>query len=551
LAHSIAQAALEVRPDKDAAEILGVETARKAAAGFDARSVKVVETDELRRVVAQIFRDSGRADVAERYILFARNASELLWKMSVSETHASGADAANETTSGRPWDRRRLVESLRAAGIAADPAGEAARAVERQLVALNRRLVSPALIHALTVLTLQDLRLDQRAYSARRVGVPVTQKSGVETAAPTLFANATRAYWLQTVHSAAITAAIQANQISLAPWPPIPVVHEAAAAPVGEPIVFCDLRRAEMELRDEPRSAAVLLPADNSADRLAVARRLTSPRAAAPGTGGCEVWLRKPAEALRAETESRRNRVEWAPTVTLNLCALMGRERAASSASVFERAALGVTPAVRALREREEHWGLSPVRGRNLPVALAGLWQAAALLTERVFEADRSSPKTAETALVACEHLAAAIAAAREATDLRLVLSADVPQEAALELRNADLAHFAKDGCPAVTPAFAPETYGIGTSLSGDENRSTVEVLLRFLNRAGGLFELPPALLLKVPLGEESSADLWHDLLSAAADAGLTRLKFERGGSRAGLRKFIRQLASSARSLFD
>jgi len=76
---------------------------------------------------------------------------------------------ANSTVVGSPWDRRRLLESLRSAGVARDPAGEIAREVERRLVGLGQERISAALIHALASLLLSGRAMDVRPYSARRL----------------------------------------------------------------------------------------------------------------------------------------------------------------------------------------------------------------------------------------------------------------------------------------------------------------------------------------------------------------------------------------------
>ena len=100
----------------------------------------------MRAFVLKLLRETGNARIAEAYSEHSRAASSLLWRIRVADPALLAAGS-----NGQPWDRRRLLESFRSAGIARDPAGVAAREVERRLVALGQERVSPALIHALAM----------------------------------------------------------------------------------------------------------------------------------------------------------------------------------------------------------------------------------------------------------------------------------------------------------------------------------------------------------------------------------------------------------------
>lgn len=567
LRQSLARAGAEagVWPPAGEAEEFGKKAAAVIADELARRLPEVAPTEEIRRTAVRVLRECGLEIAADTYLGHARKTAELLWQLRVSEGPPPNNKATGKNTAGgTPWDRRRLAEALRASGIAPDPAGETAREVERQLTVLGRRCVSPALVHALTVQVIGERNLDPRPYAARRVAVsftdattPMTATAEANKAAVSPLENTLQAYWLQVVHSPATVEAVRANRLCLAPYPPLPQGSAATTlpSPAGTEIFLApvDPLTAGTEAR-RPKSGNNLwrLQAKGAKQREEAARQAAAwpavkqkSRPFLAGETGLEVWVQPPASGW-----SSGGGPPPAAPISLNVCGLLVREGVRDRKGAAEKQARAFSAAVRAHREREEYLGFSPVRGRLLPVAAAGLWNAAAWLQGLPFDSPAPTTGNADTAAFLVESLAAAAAAAREATELRLVLFAEPPPAAARTLYRNDRAFFARDGL-----RFADEKEGGGyrtdISLTGREDRRFVEELASFLRRTARSLVLPPALNLTVPLGTERSADAWHALFAAAAEQGVARLRLRPGGCRAALRRVTRALFSGVDSLFN
>ena len=191
-----------------------------------------VSTADLRATIAATLREISSI-AAESYTGHARNTAQLLWQVRVIEPAMP-----RDGSAGMPWDRRRLIESLLQSGVALDIAGRIAREVERQLVALRRIIITPALIHSLTALALNPVEFGARAYLARRVAfsaltfTDATNQKPVPKILPATDA-ALEQFWLQCVHSAPVIHAVEQNLLALDPYPADDEIRTDAFAPQG------------------------------------------------------------------------------------------------------------------------------------------------------------------------------------------------------------------------------------------------------------------------------------------------------------------------------
>jgi len=162
----------------------------------------VVRTADLRAFVTQTLRSMNFEAVADAYQQHTRETLAFIQRVRVVEPEMPRMDNA-----GLTWDRRRLSESMRASGIAPDLAGAIARGVERRIVTLELELISPALIHALTMLALPHDAFGARAYGSRRVAFAASQhlphvNAHLEGRDPLPSDGiALQQFWLQGVHS--------------------------------------------------------------------------------------------------------------------------------------------------------------------------------------------------------------------------------------------------------------------------------------------------------------------------------------------------------------
>jgi len=114
------------------------------------------------------------------------------------------------------------------------------------------------------------------------------------------------------------------------------------------------------------------------------------------------------------------------------------REALRDQARATVRLAQMVGVAVQAHREREEYFSLSPIRGRQLPVAIAGVWNAAAWLLGEDFECRQVTRNARTLAATLVSVVRNAVETMRNETGMELVLTGTAPHEAAQQLWRRD-----------------------------------------------------------------------------------------------------------------
>lgn len=536
LAASVTRAALSAgdHDTLEAAEAFGHEVSLAVAEFLAREGPATPSTADIRQMTQKLLRGMPFPGTAETYTDYARNASSLLWSMRLVD--GPGGE-------GVPWDRRRLLESLRAAGVARDPAGEVAREVERRLVALGETRISAALVHALAELALSARSIDTRLYAARRVAatfaVHVPRYDAVAARANPLPAGgpALRAFWLQAVHTPEISAAARDSAFALEPFPADPQDWR------GGPPAFdaaCDPLRAETAQRLRDWSAGTAgepwLCADEKTRIGAVAKLLAEwnedERKETVPAGALWLMLRRRPSISPAKPGTS------ALPVTLNVGGLLVREAVRDPQRATVRLAQLAGLAAQAHREREEYFGLPVVRGRELPIAAAGLWNAAAWLCGKPY--DKTEPhedlRAVAGALVGALH--SAITTLRSETGMQVTLVSEAPHAACAALWAADREHFARDGLN-LDPAGA---YSGGAALYADAGTEDLGTRVDFLAGVAPLFDEPSALELRAPLGREPDQNFWRELLAVLAGSRLPRVKLLPGGSARGCKAFTRLL---------
>jgi hypothetical protein len=528
-------------PGREACSALAAELAR-AVAEFLVREYSATpSTADIRELVLRLLRETGHPRMADAFADHARATASLLWRLRVVE---------NDVAEGTPWDRRRLIESLRASGIARDPAGELARDVERRLAVLGEDRVSTALLHALAVLKLTARGLDPRRYAARRVAVSFSgQSPRYDPAAAGLTplppgGPALEAFWLQAVHSPEVAAAARNNHLALEPYPHVPASLPAEPAPLDPLAPDAAEWHAEWAAHPERPLAAL---ADRPERLAALARLLAcaAPPGRAAGTEkdaeGAEAKSAGPGAEVHLILQPRpegllpRTRSCAAP-ITLNVGGVLVREALREQQRATSRLARLVTLAAQAHREREEYWGFSPVRGRELPLAAAGLWNASAWLQGQGFERPGISLSLRLLAGTLVSVLHGAVATVREETGLLVTLVSDGPPAAGAALWRRDREYFARDGLQ-LDPAGA---YALGLELRIAAGVPELNERIEFLRSVAPLFDDPPVLRLDAPLGQEPDVTLWQELLQALAQSGVPRARLSPGGSSRGARLLAR-----------
>jgi hypothetical protein len=526
LASSIARAACAsddcVPPES--AKRLGAEIAHAVAVFLSGEGVKVPASADVRAFVVKLLRETNNATVADAYSDFGRAASSLLWRIRVADAGVPAASGG-----GQPWDRRRLLESFRSAGIARDPAGEGAREVERRLVALGQERISPALIHALACLVLSQRSIDSRCYIARRLAyslsahVPHFDPRSVELIPLPPDGPALEALWLQSVHSADVTRAVTENTLSLEPYVSSPADDLSALGFLDA----VDPIRAEMSNRLREWCAgkrAQLFVRVDSAERMTELARLLALLPASlippPSSVATLTLLYTPAAATRTRTQQR----AW--PVTLNAAGLLVREALRDRERATVRLARVVGLAAQAHREREEYFNFSPVRGRQLPVAIAGLWNAVAWLQGETFDAPRVTRAARSLAETLITVVRGALETLRDETGMELTLIGTAPVAATRGLWRRDREYFLRDGIT----LDANATYDGGPGLQLLQGYEDIGERVEFSKKAGANFDEPPTLTLKVPLGDETDVAAWRDVFSAFGQAGVPRLDLMPGG---------------------
>jgi hypothetical protein len=544
LATSVARAACacDVSMPPDAARRLGGEIAQAVGAFMAGEGRTVPASADLRALTAKLLKETRQDCIAEAYAGHSRAASGLLWRIRVVEPGTPFTSSA-----GSPWDRRRLLESLRKCGVARDPAGDAAREVERRVVVLGQERVSPALIHALAAMVLAQRALDLRRYVSRRLSfsmsshTPRFDPQAAEQEPLPQSGPALESFWLQAVHSQEVVACVTDNLLSLSPYPATPDNDRDFPLPAeaGDPLAVDNA--AHIQDWAARGRAPLWLKCDN-ADRVARAAydlgRLRDEPAgdgrANDGSAAVNLLLNgaggwsKPARAGRA-----------AP-ITINLAGLLAREALRDQMRAAVRMSQLVKTAALAHRQREEYFNLSPVRGRTLPVAVAGLWSAAAWMQGESFDAPRFSRAACAQAAGFVSVLRGAVDAVRGETGMALILSGEAPREAARSLWRHDREFFLRDGVALDTNS----EYDTGPALRLSQSHADSSDRLDFLKSIACAFEFPPALALDVPLGGEPDAKVWRELIQGCAQAGIQRLQLRPGGSLRALRGVLKTLKS-------
>lgn len=539
LARSILRAALDGGvPAPDAPPLSG-EMAR-AASEFLVRDYPAPpSTADLRELIVRLLRETGNNRVAEAYGEHARRSAALLWRLRLAD---SG------TGEGAPWDRRRLMESLRASGVARDPAGGIAREVERLLVQMGEERISSALVHALAVLQINAHGLDARRYAARRVAVSFSDHVPRHDAAAAAHAPlpqtgaALSAFWLQCVHSTEVTSAVSQNQIALEPFPSTPDadVREPVTTAFADPLQpdagewlneWAAHPQQMLRLRvDDPERLSVL--ARWLASLARNEHTAGSARSRAVAWGDLRLAFQTPSTALREKPR--------VSPVTLNVAGALAREALRDVSRATPRLARLVAIAAHAHREREEYWGYSPVRGRELPIAVAGLWNAAAWLQGLPFERPGPGMSVRLLAGTLVSILQGAISTLRQETGVNLLLCSDGPSEAGAALWRRDREYFARDGLN-LDPAGE---YGVGLELRVAAGVPELSERIDFLRVVAPLFDEPPAMRVEAPLGQEADEATWREWLQALAQTGVPRAKLVAGGSGRSLRLLARLVRS-------
>ncbi len=507
----------------EAALRLGRQVAGMVAFGVLADGKRVVATSDIRVRVLQALRDLKCDGAAEAFQDFAREASLRAVSLRVIEPEMPRA-----VSSGFPWDRRRLLESLRASGVAFDTAGAAAREVERRIVASSLECVTPALIHALAVLALSPETGGARAYGARRVAYSAAAhlpnwnaSASAENPLPPAGA-ALEEFWLQGIHSRDVVAAVRDNLLALDPYP-----STAGADGASSEIQPADPLSDDFFASLKERTAGTVRILNALADTpertggLGVALARLARECGGIAARGAELSLR-----LKAAPEKIAGAQRRAAPITLNAGGAIAREALRDPARAAARLAELAALAAKAHREREEYFLLSPVRGRVLPIAAAGLWNATAWIQGASFDATQAARGAREIIAPLCMSLSDAVNRLCGETSMNLLLTAAAPEGAERRLWRGDQGHFLRDGI-ALNAASA---YDSGTELKLSAAMDDFINRLDFAKALSEAFDEPPELRIVAPLSVETTAAQWSELFDALAKAGIARLRLAFGG---------------------
>ena len=545
---ALARAALAATPEMaaDAARRLGLEIGQAVGSFLAAEGQPVPATADVRSLVIKLLRETGHERIAGAFAEEARAAASLLWGIRVVEPGTPFTSMA-----GSPWDRRRLLESLRASGIARDPAGDAAREIERRVVALGQERISPALIHALACMVLAKRALDVRIYAARRVAfslvaqVPRYDVLAAEQCTLPPEGPALEAFWLQSVHSHEVSRTVADNLLSLAPYPAHPAddTFSPCAALAIDPLA----PDAQTAWHHQLKREAPHIPAlrADGAERLGLVAKWLSHLSAGQGRAlsqGIQVFLQLPGD--KHSRQLRR-----ASPIAINLAGLLIREALREPVRASVRLAQLAGLAAQAHREREEYFTFSPVRGRVLPVAIAGLWNAAAWLQGGNFDAPQISRASRGMAANFISILRGAVDSVRQQTGMELALAGIAATEATHTFWQKDREFLLRDGIS----LDAGGAYDGGPSVRVTQRREDLGERLDFARDAGSVFDDPPAVFVEAALGGEPDSELWHELLAALAQSGTVCVRFVPGGGGRSMRNVLKLLRSElgAYPLFD
>ena len=546
LAASVQNAAMSARaalPGDEALRLgrLIAESAGQAALENDnPEKTGVIASADIRTLTMLSLRRLKCDDVAEAYQNHARAAALLLWRVRVAEPEMPRAES-----SGTPWDRRRLLESLRESGIAFDVAGATARDVERRVVTLGWEFISPALIHSLAVLALPAGAHGARDYGVRRVAFSAaanlphwSAKSAVENPLPA-GGRALEEFWLQGVHSPGVVKAVRDNLLSLDPCP-----SSAAAFEKQESTLPADPLGTDFSAAFKRCWAAGAPGLNVRADGTERIRAMAEFLARIPGEfDGMSAPVTEVCLYFKAVPDKLFDAAQRAAPVTVNAGGLVAREALRDPKRAAARLSELAVLAARAHREREEYFLRSPVRGRILPVAAAGLWNATAWIQGEGFDATRAAIGTRQVIAPLCQALRAAIEAVRGESGMELVLTAAAPLSAERRLWRNDRGFFMRDLREGVE-LNAGSAYESGPELKLSPAMDDFTNRLDFAKAVGEAFDEPSEMTIVVPLAPATGAAQWSELLGSVAQAGVACLRLAFGGNARAVPNLTRAVRS-------
>lgn len=544
LAVSIARAGISaVMPmSVDSAKRLGQTLAHAVGSILAGQGHELPSSADVRSLAVKLLRECKHEAVADSYTGHSRNSSELLWRIRVVEP---GTPLIS--TAGSPWDRRRLLEALRESGVARDPAGEIAREVERRIAALDQERISPALIHALAVMVLAQRGLDVKVFQSRRISfslrvqVPRYDCAGAKFVSLPPGGPALQAFWLQSVHSIEVVRAVHDNLLSLEPYPADP--GENGKAPGLEvpldPLqaktaqVLCNWSTAIPHGIDSGR---ICVCADTP-DRVSALACLL---AAIPGPISRSAQETSLCVLLKPIAKQNFRPAAFALPITINVAGSVLREALRDLQRATVRLAKIAALAALAHREREEYFNLSPVRGRKLPVAIAGLWNGTAWLQGQSFDSSSITQNSRPLAETLIYVLQGALETLRNETSMELCLSTWAPATAQRQLWLEDREFFRRDGITLDPNRIYDSGLFIKLSHGAEDFGERVD----FVKNVTPAFDQPPAVMIDVPFGEETDASIWRELLTLASQAGLARIELAPGSGVRNIRNLIRSMRS-------
>src|SRR5579862_8057253 len=430
-------------------------------------------------------------------------------------------------------------------------AGWVAREVERRVVTLVMDYISPALVHALAMLTLPPDAYGARAYSVRRVAFSAapnlpnwSDRAGVEHPLPSTGA-ALEQFWMQGVHSAPVIQAARHNLLSLEPYPS--AFNEVSASETHAPSDPCDVDFAGWLAQNIERDTSPLMALAETPARLdSLAEKLAATFAVAPLGGQTRaespVLAQKQTLTLLFKSLPQKyfDAAQRAMPITLNAGGLIAREALRDLDRACARLAELAALAAQAHREREDYFLRSPVRGRILPIALAGLWNAAAAMLGEPFDAAQPSHDSRRLVEKLCQSARDAVAALRDESGMALALTGAAPLAAERRLWRNDRDFFLRDGITLHDAGAYENSPALKLSAGVDDFTSRVD----FAKALSAAFDEPPPVVIEVPPIPDADTAQWKDLLEALSKAALARVLLRFTGAPRAVTNLSRALKS-------
>jgi len=226
--------------------------------------------------------------------------------------------------------------------------------------------------------------------------------------------------------------------------------------------------------------------------------------------------------------------------VTLNAGGLVAREAVRDPKRAAARLGELAAVAARVHREREEYFLRSPVRGRVLPIAVAGLWNATAWLQGEGFDTTHAAIGARRVIAPLCQSLRAAVEALRLSSGMDLVLTASAPVAAERRLWRDDRSFFLNDGLK----LNAASAYESGPELKLSSSMDDFFNRLDFATAVGEAFDEPPVMSIDAAVSVEVDSAQWNDLFAGLAQAGVACLRVAFGGSARAVPNLTRAIRS-------